>query len=106
MGKERVFFTINGEARFEDVYIGDIPEIESIECSEKIPLEQVQVTLVYSGRDENINVSRSCLLSDGIDAVKGLFKDLEPGDYCLTIKVSAENEEYSGSTIFNFDVVD
>ena len=105
-GKERVTFTVNGESRLEDVYIGDIPEIESIECSEKVPSEQIQITIIYTGRDENITVSRSCLLSDGIEAVRKLFEGLEPGDYRLTIGVTDENEKYSGSTIFNFDVVE
>ena len=106
VGKKLVTFTINGETRIEDLFLGDLPEITDINCSEKIPPEQVQVTLVYRGRDESINVARNCMLSEGIEAVKELFRDLEPGNYRLTIGVTAENEEYSGSTVFNFDVVD
>lgn len=105
-GKEYAGFTINGTERFDDIFYGDLPEINSIECTKKVPSEQVEVTLVYTGRDEAISVFRKCLLSDGIEAVIELFKDLEPGDYRLAFTVSDENEEFCGSTVFSFDVVD
>ena len=105
-GKEYAEFTVNGEEWFDDIYYGDLPDIKSIECTEKVPFEQVEVTLVYKGRDEAISVFRSCLLSEGIEAVSELFRNLEPGDYSLTFTVSGENEDFCGSTVFNFDVVD
>ncbi len=105
-GKEYAEFTVNGIRRFDDIYSGDLPEIKSIECTKKVPPEQVEVSLVYTGRDETINVFRSCLLSEGIEAVVELFKDLAPGDYRLTFTISEENEDFCGSTVFNFDVVD
>ena len=105
-GKEYAEFTVNGEDRFDDIYYGDIPDIKSIECTKKVPQEQIEITLSYSGRDESIKVFRSCLLSEGIEAVAELFKNLEPGDYSLVIAVADENNEFFGSTVFNFDVVD
>lgn len=105
-GKTQAEFTINGMRRFDDIYSGDLPEIKSIECTHKVPPEQVEVTLVYTGRDEAINVFRSCLLSEGIEAVVKLFEGLEPGDYRLSFTISEENEDFCGFSVFNFDVVD
>ena len=105
-GKTQAEFTINGMRRFDDIYSGDLPEIERIECTYKVPPEQVEVTLVYTGRDEAINVFRSCLLSEGIEAVVKLFEGLEPGDYRLAFTISEENEDFCGFSVFNFDVVD
>ncbi len=105
-GKTNAEFTINGMRRFDDIYSGDLPEIKSIECTYKVPPEQVEVTLVYTGRDEAINVFRSCLLSEGIEAVVKLFENLEPGDYRLSFTISEENEDFCGFSVFNFDVVD
>ncbi len=105
-GKERVHFTVDGEKRIEDIFKGDIPEIRSIECTEKIPPEHIVVCLTYEGRSEDINISRGCLLSEGYSKVNELFKDLEVGSYCLSISVSEKSEDYSGLSEFNFQVVD
>lgn len=105
-GKTNAEFTINGMRRFDDIFSGDLPEIKSIECTYKVPPEQVEVTLVYTGRDEAIDVFRSCLLSEGIEAVVKLFEGLEPGDYRLAFTISEENEDFCGFSVFNFDVVD
>ena len=105
-GKEKVEFTINGKNRLEDIYIGDLPEITSIECGKDIPAKHVVITLEYSGLSEEIEVKRSCVLSEGYKAINELFRDLEPGDYRLFISVSSENKEYSGTNWFIFDVVD
>ena len=104
-GKERVEFTIDGKTHFEDIFKGDIPEIGSIECSENIPLEHVIISLTYEGRAEDINVSRSCLLSEGYYGINRLFENLEEGSYCLRISVSKENPDYSGISEFDFMVV-
>ena len=90
----------------EDIFIGDLPGIKSIECSRKVPEEQIQLTLIYSGRDESINVSRVCMLSEGYEKVNSLFKDLEPGNYRLIVEVTEENEQYKGIQYFAFNVVD
>ncbi|MBP1569106.1 MAG: carbohydrate-binding domain-containing protein [Oscillospiraceae bacterium] len=105
-GKETVEFTVNGMNGIEDIFIGDLPGIKSIECSRKVPEEQIQLTLIYSGRDESINVSRVCMLSEGYEKVNSLFKDLEPGNYRLIVEVTEENEQYKGIQYFAFNVVD
>ncbi len=105
-GKERVYFTVNGRERMEDVFKGDIPEIESVECTEKVPEKDVLISLTYEGRAENIEISRNCTLAEGYDAIEALFKDLEVGSYCLKITVSEENGNYNGSSEFGFKVVD
>ncbi len=105
-GKEQVSFTINGEKRIEDIYIGDLPGITSIECSFRVDAADIQITLEYIGTSEEITVSEICLLSDGYDVINGLFEDLEAGEYRLTVAVAAENEAYTGSTAFNFAVVE
>lgn len=104
-GKKAVTFTVNGEDRMEDIYLGDLPEIESIGCSENVPEEHIKLILIYTGRDENINVSRNCLLSDGYEKINSLFKDIPVGDYRLSVEVSAENDQFSGIEYFSFDVV-
>ena len=105
-GKERVEFTVNGEKRIDDIYIGDLPEIISIECEKEIPAKHIILTLEYSGLSEEIEVKRSCVLSEGYKAVNELFRDLQPGDYRFYVSVSSENKEYSGTSRFDFDVVD
>lgn len=104
-GKEEATFTVNGKTRLEDIYAGDGAEISSIECSKDVPKEQIKLTLIYSGRDENINVSRSCLLSEGYEKVNSLFEELSAGDYRLIIEITEDNEQYRGIQYFNFDVV-
>ncbi len=105
-GKEHVTFTVNGRIGIDDIFIGDIPEIDYIECSKDVPKSQIQLTLEYIGGDDSISVSRICLLSEGDKAVKALFEELPLGKYCLTVAVVAENSKYSGSSAFNFSVVD
>ncbi len=105
-GKTRVYFTVNGEDRIDDIYKGDLPGIESIECTEKVEEKDVTVNLIYSGRDESIDVSRSCSLSDGYEAVNKLFEGLEAGSYRLIVSVNGENTKYMGSATFYITVVE
>ena len=105
-GKETVSFMINKASSMEDIFVGDLPEITSVECSKEVPEEDIQFTLEYIGSSEEITVSRICLLSEGYGAVNGLFEGLEAGSYRLTVGVAAENTEYTGSSIFYFDVVE
>ena len=105
-GKTRVDFTVDGENRIDDIYKGDVPGIKSIECTEKIAPEDVRITVVYSGRNEEISLSRSCLLSEGYEAVNKLFEGLEEGSYRLTIKAESKNEKYMGITTFYFSVLE
>lgn len=106
MGKERVGFTVNGRSRMEDVFKGDIPEIYSVECTGEVSEENVLISLTYTGTEKNINVSRSCSLSEGYDAVEALFENLETGTYCLRISVNEKDERYNGLSEFDFSVVD
>lgn len=105
-GKKTVSFEINGNKKMEDIYIGDLPEIVSIGCSEDVPPEDIKVILIYTGRDSNISIFRSCFLSEGYEKLNGLFKDLPKGDYRLSLEVAEENEKYMGIEYFSFDVVD
>ena len=90
----------------DDIYKGDVPGIKSIECTEKIAPEDVRITVVYSGRNEEISLSRSCLLSEGYEAVNKLFEGLEEGSYRLTVKAESKNEKYMGITTFYFSVLE
>ncbi len=105
-GKEQVTFGINGRNRFDDIYKGDSPEIYSIRCEKDIPASQIQITLESIGGNETNSVSKICLLSEGYEAVNALFEGLSVGTYHITVAVVAENEHYSGSSSFNFKVVD
>jgi hypothetical protein len=105
-GKKTVSFDINGNKKMEDIYIGDLPEIVSVGCSEDVPPEDIKVILIYTGRDSNISIFRSCFLSEGYEKLNGLFKDLPKGDYRLSLEVAEENEKYMGIEYFSFDVVD
>ena len=68
--------------------------------------ENVLISLTYTGTEKNINVSRSCSLSEGYDAVEALFENLETGTYCLRISVNEKDERYNGLSEFDFSVVD
>ncbi len=105
-GKENVEFEINGGMRIEDLYIGTLPEIKSVTPGGEIPENQIEIILEYIGNDPSLSLLRSCMLSEGYDEVNRLFKDLKPGEYCFTAAVTAENKNYTGSTSFNFDVLD
>ncbi|MBQ6877530.1 MAG: carbohydrate-binding domain-containing protein [Oscillospiraceae bacterium] len=105
-GKTRVNFTINGETRMENVFVGDLPGIKSIECSEKVPEKDVIIILEYSGRNESKEYSGKCLLSDGYEKINALFKGLPKGDYRLIVSVSEENEKFAGTTEFSFVIVE
>ncbi|MBQ7875011.1 MAG: carbohydrate-binding domain-containing protein [Oscillospiraceae bacterium] len=104
-GKEQVSFTVNGKENMEDLYKGDLPGITSVECGAEVDKESIQLTLEYIGTSEEITVSEICFLSDGYEAINGLFEGLEEGTYRLTIAVTAENEDFAGSSSFTFDVV-
>lgn len=105
-GKESVSFTIDGETRIEDIYVGDKTDIKSIECSKNISEKYIKLTLMYTGRDTNKDLTRSCLLSDGYKKVNELFNDLPTGDYRLIVEVTGENENYRGIQYFSFDVLE
>lgn len=105
-GKTNLEFTVNGESRFGDIFLGDGAGIESIGAKEKIKPAFVQLSLHYIGTSEEITVARTCLLSEGYDKVNALFEDLEAGDYCFTVSVSDECADYTGSTEFRFSVVE
>ena len=105
-GKKAVSFDINGIKKMEDIYLGDLPEIVSIGCSEKVLPEDIRIILIYTGRDTDVNIFRSCFLSEGYEKVNALFEDLPKGDYRLSVEVAEENEEYMGIEYFSFDVVD
>lgn len=102
--KERVSFTVDGKNDFGNIAEGSLPGIRSIECSENIGDENIQVTLVYTGSSDEITVSEICLLSDGYKAVNGLFDGLAAGEYRLTVAVVSENGDYTGSDSFDFTV--
>lgn len=105
-GKERVGFTVDGKSRMEDLFSGDLPGIKSIECTGDVPEKDIILTVYYSGMAADIDYSESCVLSDGFEKINGLFRDLEPGSYRLLISVSSENNDFSGSESFAFNVVD
>jgi hypothetical protein len=86
--------------------LGDLPEIVSIGCSEEVPPEDIRIILIYTGRDTEINIFRSCFLSEGYEKVNALFEGLPKGDYRISIEVAEENEKYAGIEYFSFDVVD
>ncbi len=105
-GKTKVSFTVNGENRMEDIFVGDSAKIKSIVCSEKVQDDEIVITLEYSGRDESKTCFRRCVLSDGYDAINALFEGLPKGDYRFTVSVSDKNPKFTGFTEFNFDIVD
>ncbi len=105
-GKKAVSFDINGIKKMEDIYLGDLPEIVSVGCSEEVPPEDIRIILIYTGRDADINVFRSCFLSEGYEKVNSLFEGLPKGDYRISVEVAEENEKYMGIEYFSFDVVD
>ena len=99
-GKTRVTFTLVGLEGFGQESL--LPAVTAITPSQDLDLSLVQITVTDSPSED---YARSCLLSDGLDAVNGLLPE-DPGSYTLTIAVVADAEGLTGATQIAFQVTE
>lgn len=104
--KTRVTFSVNNGSGMTDVQEGQAPALSGITVKDltgstaSVPTSDIQLTITDVPSE---NYSKTCMLSDGAEAIAALLPS-EAGTYQLTLSVVSSNENYTGTSQWQFTI--